>query len=132
MAVGAFDAWATPIVMKKGRPGWLVTALATPDTAAALRELWWRHSSSLGLRERQQPRWVLPRRMRTLRTPLGPVPLKEALLPDGRWRGKPEHEALRALAGRHNLSMDQVRTVVQRCLGEETVPGGGSTPSERP
>jgi uncharacterized protein (TIGR00299 family) protein len=113
---GALEVFCQAILMKKGRPGWLVTALAQPHTAGALRTVWWRHSSTLGLRERHQPRWVLPRRSRDLSTPLGSVRIKEARLPDGRWRRKPEHDDLLALAARHALSLDQVRTVVQGCL----------------
>jgi hypothetical protein len=40
------------------------------------------------------------------------VRLKQALLPDGRWRSKPEHDDLLALARRHGLALDQVRASV--------------------
>ncbi|QNI70047.1 LarC family nickel insertion protein [Cyanobium sp. NS01] len=113
---GALEVFCTPIQMKKGRPGWLVTALAHPVMAVSLRGVWWQHSTSLGLRERSQPRWVLPRRQRLLPTPLGEVPIKQALLPDGRWRSKPEHDALVGLARSHNLSIEQVRAVVEEAL----------------
>jgi uncharacterized protein (DUF111 family) len=74
--------------------------------------VWWQHSTSLGVRERCEQRWVLPRRIVTLATPLGSVRLKQALLPDGRWRSKPEHDDLVTLAHRHGLSLDQVRASV--------------------
>jgi uncharacterized protein (DUF111 family) len=64
------------------------------------------------VRERREQRWVLSRRMVTLATPLGSVRLKQALLPDGRWRSKPEHDDLVALARRHGLALDQVRARV--------------------
>jgi uncharacterized protein (DUF111 family) len=66
----------------------------------------------LGVRESQQLRWVLPRRSVEIATPLGSVRIKQAQLPDGRWRSKPEHDDLIALATRHNLGLDQVRTIV--------------------
>ncbi|SBO41784.1 LarC family nickel insertion protein [Cyanobium sp. NIES-981] len=125
-SAGALEVFCQGILMKKGRAGWLVTALAAPPTAEALRAVWWRHSSTLGLRERHQPRWVLPRRSRDLATPLGVVRIKEARLPDGRWRPKPEHEDLLALAGRHALPLDQVRAVVQASLRQEPGQDGGS------
>lgn len=113
---GALDVFCQPLAMKKGRSGWLVSALCRPGARAeALRRLWWRHGTSLGLRERLEQRWVLPRRTLTLATPLGPVRLKQALLPDGRWRSKPEHDDLLALAQRHDLALEQVRdTVIQQ------------------
>jgi len=68
------------------------------------------------VREQLQSRWVLPRRSLELATPLGPVRLKQARLPDGRWRSKPEHDDLTALARQHTLGIDQVRAIVQSAL----------------
>jgi uncharacterized protein (TIGR00299 family) protein len=115
-AAGAKEVFSQPIAMKKGRPGQLLTVLVDPSAAAALRQVWWQHSTSLGLRESQQLRWLLPRRSLEIATPLGSVRLKQAQLPDGRWRSKPEHDDLIALANRHNLGLDQVRTIVGHAL----------------
>ena len=122
---GAKEVFSQPIAMKKGRTGQLLTVLAEPSAAAALRRVWWQHSSSLGVRESQQLRWVLPRRSLEIATPLGSVRLKQARLPDGRWRSKPEHDDLVALATRHNLGLDQVRTIVVQAL---TALDGGQQP----
>lgn len=113
---GAKEVFSQPIAMKKGRTGQLLTVLVDPPAAAALRRVWWQHSSSLGVRESQQLRWVLPRRSVEIATSLGSVRLKQAQLPDGRWRSKPEHDDLIALATRHNLGLDQVRTIVVQAL----------------
>jgi pyridinium-3,5-bisthiocarboxylic acid mononucleotide nickel chelatase len=113
---GAKEVFSQPIAMKKGRTGQLLTVLVDPSAAVALRRVWWQHSSSLGVRESQQLRWVLPRRSVEIATPLGSVRLKQAQLPDGRWRSKPEHDDLIALASRHNLGLDQVRTIVVQAL----------------
>lgn len=113
---GAKEVFSQPIAMKKGRTGQLLTVLVDPRAAAAMRGVWWQHSSSLGVRESQQLRWVLPRRSLEIATPLGSVRLKQAQLPDGRWRSKPEHDDLIALATRHNLGLDQVRTIVVQAL----------------
>lgn len=50
MAAGARDASATPIVMKKGRPGYLVTVISLPETSAALARLMARELGTLGVR----------------------------------------------------------------------------------
>lgn len=113
---GALEVFSQSIAMKKGRPGQLVTVLLRPAEAGALRRVWWQHSSSLGLRESTQERWVLPRRSRSLETPLGAVRIKEALLPDGRWRAKAEHSDLVALADQHGLALGQVRALVEELL----------------
>ena len=109
---GALEVFSQSIAMKKGRSGTLLSALAEPAAAEALRAVWWRHSTSLGLREQLQQRWRLPRRIVQLQTPLGPVRLKQAQRPDGSWRGKPEHDDLIELAQRHQLSIEAVRQQV--------------------
>jgi len=115
---GALEVFSQSIAMKKGRSGTLLTALAEPETAETLRAVWWRHSTSLGLREQLQQRWRLPRRIVQLQTPLGPVRLKQALRPDGSWRGKPEHDDLIELAQRHQLSIQAVRQQVIQAEGQ--------------
>jgi uncharacterized protein (TIGR00299 family) protein len=119
---GALEVFSQPIAMKKGRAAQLLTALVAPEQAEALRQVWWRHSTTLGLREQSQTRWVLPRRSLELATPLGPVRLKQARLPDGRWRSKPEHDDLVALARQHTLGIDQVRAIVQHTLEHSCQP----------
>ena len=114
--VGALDAWLQPVYMKKQRPGHLVQVLVRPDQRQALRQVLWSHSSILGLREQWHHRWVLPRRQEQRQTPLGPVRIKWATLPDGSKRGKAEHEDLAALACHHHLPLQEVRRQIQPFL----------------
>ncbi|QEY32051.1 nickel pincer cofactor biosynthesis protein LarC [Synechococcus sp. RSCCF101] len=107
---GALDVVCQPVQMKKGRSGVLVQALARPDRAAALRRIWFRESTTLGLREVVQQRWTLPRRERTVQTRLGPVRIKEAERPGGRTL-KPEHDDLTALAEASGLPLAEVRRI---------------------
>jgi len=100
----------------------LVTALLPPPLAPALRQVWWRHSGSLGVRETLQQRWVLPRRPATLSTPLGPVRIKWARLPEGRWRAKAEADDLAALAHRHGMALGQIRALVEQALAGAAAP----------
>lgn len=115
---GALEVFIQPVAMKKGRPGSLVTALAPPSAAAVLRQIWWRHSSSLGVREMLQPRWVLQRSCRRVRTPLGEVGLKRAPLPGGGARVKIEHDDLTAIARRLDLPLVEVRRRLRQVLIE--------------
>jgi len=116
---GAVEVFSQPIAMKKGRVGTLITALLPPELAPRLRAVWWRHSTTLGVRERRQERWILPRQLETMVTPLGPVRVKRADLPGGGKRRKPEHDDLAALAREHNLSLQQVRDRVAQADGAE-------------
>lgn len=47
---GALDAWATPIVMKKGRPAHTVSALARPPDADTIRAVLATETGTLGVR----------------------------------------------------------------------------------
>ncbi len=113
---GAVEVFSQSITMKKGRSGTLLTALMDPGLGPRLRQIWWQHGTTLGVREQLQSRWVLHREAATVATPLGPVRIKRSRLPDGRWRAKAEHEDLADLARRHGLSLQQVRSEVERSL----------------
>ena len=95
---GAVDAASTPLQMKKGRLGQSVTALVRPDGAAALREIWFGSSPTIGLRERDQGRWLLPRRNGILHTPWGSLRAKQVRRPDGSCTVKPEADDLQRLS----------------------------------
>ena len=105
---GALDVASTSLQMKKGRPGTAITALVFPSQAAALREIWWKESPTLGLRERRQGRWVLPRRHGSLITPWGDLAAKQMLKPDGTQSVKPERDALQTLARSVGLSPEAI------------------------
>jgi uncharacterized protein (TIGR00299 family) protein len=51
LAAGALDAWLTPVLMKKGRPGHVLTALAPPGLLPAVRAVMLRETTTLGIRE---------------------------------------------------------------------------------
>ncbi len=57
LAAGAADAWITPIVMKKGRPGHVVSALADQATAPQVAEVLTSETGSFGVRARRVERW---------------------------------------------------------------------------
>lgn len=116
---GALEVFAQPVVMKKGRAGSLITALAWPEQAEALRAIWWRYGSSLGVREQQQQRWALPRQIEQRQTPWGPVRFKRSIRPDGSALCKPELEDLIPLAQQRQLPLDQLRAELLRWLEEQ-------------
>jgi uncharacterized protein (TIGR00299 family) protein len=116
---GAVEVYTQAITMKKGRQGALVSALMAPALGPVLRRAWWRHGTTLGVREQLQWRWILPREALRIDTPLGPVRLKQVRLPDGRRRSKPEYEDLAVLAKRHDLSLQQVRAAVEKVVEQD-------------
>ena len=76
LAAGALDAWATPVLMKKGRPGLLLGVLTTPSDRFAVGEVLLRHSGTFGYRWTGWNREVLARSWDTVTTRWGPVRIK--------------------------------------------------------
>ncbi|HLY26865.1 MAG TPA: nickel insertion protein, partial [Aggregatilineales bacterium] len=104
----ALDVWLTPIQMKKGRPATVVEVLCKPPNTQALRDLLFRHTTTLGVREQTVSRYSLARHIETVQTPFGPVRVKIATLPDGSARMAPEHDDCIARAAEHGVSVREV------------------------
>lgn len=105
---GATDAFATPITMKKGRPGVLLTVLCEDPTAHALTDLLLEESSSLGVRRHRVARTVLERWQETRSTELGDVRFKVARMPSGEVVSRPEDDEVRRLTEEHGLGRAEV------------------------
>ena len=111
MRRGAVDAFAQAIQMKKGRPGWLLTALAPDAESAAVTRFLLEESSTLGVRRTRVSREVLERWVETLETEFGPVQFKVARLPSGEELCRPEDDEVLRLAEQHGLGR---RAVIAR------------------
>jgi len=105
---GALDVWYTPLVMKKGRPGTLLSALACAGDAPALRERIFRATTTFGIRYYPVAREMLDRRFEHVRTPWGEVPVKVGALRGQEITASPEHDACAALAQANGVTPRQV------------------------
>ena len=106
---GAVDVAAHPLVMKKGRCGHGVIALVEEDAAKRVRQVWFNAGTSIGVRERLQGRWLIPRRSGLLDTPWGMLPAKQVKRPDGRLTVKPEADDLELMSRRTGCSVADLR-----------------------
>jgi len=66
LEAGAHDAWVTPIVMKKGRPAHVVSALADPALAEQVGRTLAAETGTLGLRGTTLERWPAARLLQTV------------------------------------------------------------------
>ena len=94
LAAGALDVTLTPLVMKKNRPGTLLTVLARPEDQEALARLVFQETSTLGLRIYTAERRLQARRVVEVETPHGRVRMKVS--EEGHYA--PEYEDCRRLA----------------------------------
>lgn len=76
LATGAADAFLSPIIMKRGRPGVLLTVLTDPEKWSQLAKIIFQETSTLGIRMRREMRRVLLRETVKVNTPYGMVTVK--------------------------------------------------------
>jgi len=75
-AAGAYDAWVTPVLMKKGRPGYTVSVLVDPVLTEAMRATLQAETGSLGVRGALLERWPAARVMDQVEVEGMPVQVK--------------------------------------------------------
>lgn len=81
LAAGALDAWATPVHMKKGRPGVMIGVLAPVARESALVDVLLRQTTTLGVRVSEVSRRPeAQREMRKVETAFGEVAVKVKIL----------------------------------------------------
>lgn len=113
-AAGALDVFLAPIQMKKNRPATLLAVICWPSAAAALSDILFSETSTLGIRRYEVMRQALPRRSQTVETTYGPVRFKVAHWGDGQAKAAPEYEDCRKLAAQYNIPLREVyRAAVQ-------------------
>jgi len=78
LAAGALDAFYTPVQMKKGRPGVLLTVIAERERRTALEELLFAETTTLGVRWQEWDRTVLEREAVAVETEFGAIAVKIA------------------------------------------------------
>lgn len=107
---GAHDAWITPILMKKGRPGHMVSALADEAVAVQVSAALVRETGSLGVRGQTLERWPAARSFDEVEVDGLPVRVKVSA-----GRVKVEHDDAARAAKRLGLPL---REVVARAEAE--------------
>lgn len=112
---GALDVYVTPVLMKKSRPGVVVTALCGPSAIRALTRACFLESTTIGVRWTTYQRERLPRELVTLATSLGALTYKVSRL-DGRVvTVTPEFDEVRRVAREKGLT---VRDALEQARAE--------------
>lgn len=109
LQLGALDVMLTPVVMKKGRPGTLLTVLCNPEDAAKFEQMLLRETTTLGLRIRQDRRVCLQREHITVQTAYGSIRVKTGTLKGETLNAHPEFEDCRHAAEQHGVPLKQVQ-----------------------
>lgn len=108
---GAADVTYTPILMKKNRPGQLLTIVAPLEREATLVDLIFRHGGTIGIRRERIERHVMRRSQQTLEVAGLTVRLKKV-----QWQSieriYPEPDDLAALANHLHITLDEARLMI--------------------
>lgn len=127
-AAGAYDAWLTPIQMKKSRPGTKLSAIAPANRRQQVEDAMIVHTTTQGLRASAIERVKAAREIETVATRWGDVRVKLRI-----WNGRvmdaaPEYDDCAALARQYDLAVREVWSEAHR-MGEAyvgTVRGGAT------
>jgi uncharacterized protein (TIGR00299 family) protein len=118
---GALDAWLTPVIMKRSRPGIVLTALCEPGRVTELSRVLFEESSTIGVRWTAYQRARLDREMVRLDTAHGPVTFKVSRLEGRVVTVTPEFEEVRRIARDRSVPvrevLEQARIEGRRLLG---------------
>lgn len=107
-AAGALDVWTTPIQMKKGRPGVLLSVLSPAGQAETLAAILLRETTTLGVRTLPMHRYMAARSQACVETEYGPVQVKLKHVAGELAGVKPEYDACVQLAQTHAVPVRRV------------------------
>ncbi len=120
LEAGALDVFLTPVVMKRSRPGVVVTVLCTPERVRDLSTVLFHESTTLGVRWTEYRRVRLDRELTVLPTAYGPITFKVSRLAGWPITLMPEFEEVRRVAREKGLPvrevLDQARADGRRAL----------------
>ena len=112
---GANDAYLVPVIMKKGRPGILLSALVNRTGLDEVLSVIFSQTTTLGVRIQPIERRKLQRSQRVVRTPLGEVKVKVIAL-NGNERLVPEHEECKRIAIEKKIPLLEVYRILEKEL----------------
>ena len=104
------------MIMKKSRPGVLLTVLAPTTLAGRLTEVIFRETTTIGLRSYPVSRSVLPRREARAETPFGAIRIK-VVRQENATRYTPEYEDCHQAALKAGVPLAEVYAAVHEAAG---------------
>ncbi len=118
LAQGAFDVTLTPVIMKRSRPGIVLTVLADTAKLEPVLRVMFADTTTLGIRIQEVSRRLLSREIVELSTKFGPVRIKVASAPrgGGRPKSRPEYRDCKRLAEETGLPLQTIMREVERSM----------------
>jgi uncharacterized protein (DUF111 family) len=127
-AAGALDVFLTPVQMKKGRPGTLVTVLSPDDRRSALCDILFRETTTLGVRFERMQRETLDRRWESVDTSGGSIRVKVSSRHGEILNAVPEFDDCLQVATRTGRSLKAIQAEALQAW--QALAPGGRAPRE--
>jgi uncharacterized protein (TIGR00299 family) protein len=109
---GANDAYLVPVIMKKGRPGVLLSTLVNETKLDDILKVIFTQTTTLGVRILEIRRKKLKREQKEIDTPFGKVKFKIAIIENSE-RLVPEFEECKRIAEEKNIPLIQVYKILE-------------------
>lgn len=107
-SIGVMDAYLTPIIMKKGRPGITLSVLCTDEVEESVIAFILKETTTLGIRKYKVDRTILKRKGSIINTEYGSVRVKTSFYNEEKIKAKPEYEDIKKIAIEKNLPISKV------------------------
>jgi uncharacterized protein (TIGR00299 family) protein len=108
LAAGALDVFSTSVLMKKNRPGQLVTLLCEHANLSRLMDLIFRETTTIGVRTYEVRRKTLDRELIPIATPFGDVRVKVSRMNGTILNATPEYEDCQRIAAARGIPLKEV------------------------
>jgi len=114
---GAADAYFTPIQMKKGRPGTIVSAIVSELHLPSVESVLFNETTTFGVRKYKVLRKILAREMTEFDSSLGKIKVKIGRSNDDLKTVSPEYEDCKRIASEKGIPLRQVYSIISKELG---------------
>ena len=116
---GVSDVFYSNIIMKKGRPGILLSVICEKESADAVKSIIFTESTSLGIRTFPFRKDTLARKIETVLTIYGDVTVKRSFYDGKEVSFKPEYEECKKIASDRGIPIKEVYNNIMAVLNKK-------------
>jgi uncharacterized protein (TIGR00299 family) protein len=129
MEAGALDAFVTPVLMKKNRPGVMITVLCDESRITAMEEILFQETTTLGIRRFPVSRHKLKRQAHRVETRFGTILGKLGWLADRPPTFSPEYDDCARVASEQKIPLREVYEAAQAAYAAANTSAGKAAAS---
>lgn len=119
LAIGVFDVWLTPIIMKKNRSATMLSVVTSQQLFDQVIAILFEQTSTIGLRYYTTERKIAAREIKKIKTPLGESRVKVSSFNGKICSVTPEYEDCKVLAEKNNFPLKNVQQMVVSIFNTE-------------